>query len=326
MLSKKSIIIVLLVVFLAVFVYYSNKRAKITDIIGNSITSVYEDAISSIVIENQKGKITLVKKDDNTWILGENNFPVDRAKIGQLLEFLNLNTIKSIAANNQAKHSNYFVLDLKEGENRTEKNGVTLSILKQENLVFSLILGKTSFSPERLRYLRYPEQIEVYSTTIGSLPDLNEESKIWVDKSLYKFTDKNAVALTFKKGEKSIELKKEGKIFISEDGTVDNREVKFFIKQLGALEYEKPVIKTADLKQNLTTSVEFQNASKVELIFWEQEKSEAKIFYLQYKIENPTTELVLAQEISQDWFFQITEEDYSSIIKKNTKDFYKQKK
>ena len=169
---KKSFVILALVT-IALLVYFFS-RANSKKKTGN-IASVYEDKIDKILIENQQVTITLIKKTaKGDWRLQENNFPVSPTRLASLLQYFNFAEIKSLVARKEENHPKYSVADTN-NQTRKEEHGQRVKIFQKDKRVLDLILGRVAYSPERVRFIRFAGENEVYSSSIGSLPDLDLE-------------------------------------------------------------------------------------------------------------------------------------------------------
>ena len=113
---KKSFVILALVAIALLVYFFSRPSSKKKT--GN-IAPVYEDKIDKILIENQQGTITLIKKTaKGDWRLQENNFPVAPSRLASLLQYFNFAEIKSLVARKKENHPKYSVADT---NNQTRK-------------------------------------------------------------------------------------------------------------------------------------------------------------------------------------------------------------
>ena len=176
MLHKKNFVIPALVVIALLVYFFSTSSSKKKT---GSIASIYEDKINKITIENQQGTITLIKKSvKGDWRLQENDFSIDPTQLSSLLQYFNFAEIKSLVARKPENHSKYLVADAK-NKIREKENGQRVKIFQKDDVILDIILGRIAYSPERVRFIRFAKEDEVYSSSIeSSLPDLELDKNI----------------------------------------------------------------------------------------------------------------------------------------------------
>ena len=319
---KKSFVILALVT-IALLVYFFS-RANSKKKTGN-IASVYEDKIDKILIENQQVTITLIKKTaKGDWRLQENNFPVSPTRLASLLQYFNFAEIKSLVARKEENHPKYSVADTN-NQTRKEEHGQRVKIFQKDKRVLDLILGRVAYSPERVRFIRFAGENEVYSSSIGSLPDLDLEKDSWLNKRLYNFDAKKIVKFEFTKdGQKDTFFLKE-KEFVSQKSPqkkIAEKTLKNYLAKLANLE-TLPVLKKENLKKD--KAAEFANVSLEfadKTIFTIHQFKDKNNFYVSYQFQNSSPRWKLAQEISEKWIFQIPEGTAEIFATTKLKNFY----
>ena len=113
-------------------------------------------------------------------------------------------------------------------------------------------MGRIAYSPERVRFIRFAKEDEVYSSSIGSLPDLELDKEYWLNKRLYNFDAKKIVQFEFIKGNQKEGFVLKEKKFVSKkspqkkiaDSTITN-----YLNKITSL--EKLHLKKTSKKQTL---------------------------------------------------------------------------
>ncbi len=327
MLEKKSILGILALTVIALLVYFfSNPTAKKKT---SNIASVYEDKIDKIVIENGKGTLTLIKKTaKGDWRLKENDFPIAPRRLASFLQHFNFAKIKSLVARKPVNHFKYWVADAK-NKARKEENGQRVKIFQNDDVVLDIILGRIDYSPERVRFIRFTEDNEVYSSSVGSLPDLELDKEYWFNKSLYNFNVEKIISFEFAKGNQKDTFVVKGKKFVSQKSPkkkIAQKNINSYLNQLASLE-TLPIIKKTTPKEsiseeNLTefTVVKLELADKTILSIHQLQNKNN--FYVGYQLQNTSPRWQLAQEIAKQWHFQLLEREAAVLEKANLKKFY----
>ena len=319
MLHKKNFVIPALVVIALLVYFFSTSSSKKKT---GSIASIYEDKINKITIENQQGTITLIKKSvKGDWRLQENDFSIDPTRLSSLLQHFNFAEIKSLVARKPENHSKYLVADAK-NKIREKENGQRVKIFQKDDVILDIILGRIAYSPERVRFIRFAKEDEVYSSSIGSLPDLELDKEYWLNKRLYNFDAKKIVQFEFIKGnQKEVFVLKEKK-FVSQkspqkkiaDSTITN-----YLNKITSL---KTTPKKNIQKTNLTEVAIVKLELIDKTIFTIHQFKDKNNFYVSYQFQNSSPRWQLAQEISEKWIFQIPKETAEILATAKLKNFY----
>ena len=322
MLHKKNFVIPALVVIALLVYFFSTSSSKKKT---GSIASIYEDKINKITIENQQGTITLIKKSvKGDWRLQENDFSIDPTRLSSLLQHFNFAEIKSLVARKPENHSKYLVADAK-NKIREKENGQGVKIFQKDNLILDIILGRIAYSPERVRFIRFAKEDEVYSSSIGSLPDLELDKEYWLNKRLYNFDAKKIVQFEFIKGnQKEVFVLKEKK-FVSQKSPqkkIVQTNITQYLNQLATLE-TSPIIKKVtwknkDLNDISVVKLEFVDKTILSIHQFKDKNN----FYARYQLQNSSPRWQLAQEMAQKWIFQIPKETAEILATAKLKKFY----
>ena len=176
-----------------------------------------------------------------------------------------------------------------------------------------------------MRFIRFAGENEVYSSSIGSLPDLDLEKDSWLNKRLYNFDAKKIVKFEFTKdGQKDTFFLKE-KEFVSQKSPqkkIAEKTLKNYLAKLANLE-TLPVLKKENIKKD--KAAEFANVSLEfadKTIFTIHQFKDKNNFYVSYQFQNSSPRWKLAQEISVKWIFQIPKGTAEIFATTKLKNFY----
>ena len=326
MLTKRNSFIILFLVVFAATLYFANKDDAIetNEIV---IATIYEDTIDKISIDNLQGSI-MFKKQQNDWVLEQNDFPVDRQKLGELLQFLNFTKVKREITRNANEYARYFVESLEDNAvSRKQENGRRLRIWQKDKLALDVLLGSVVNSPERVRYFRYSDQKGVYAASIGEAPNLDANFDYWIDKSIYHFNKKDLSSLELiKEKQKELFSIKDNK-FSASKKAVNETVLNDIFTKISSINFDKPIAKQGDLSLDFSSVVNFSDGTNLTLkLLKKPKKAENQaMFYLEYVVTNASPRWQQALNLAQQWHFQIKESDYSAITNLDFATLYQDK-
>ncbi|MDI6788337.1 MAG: DUF4340 domain-containing protein, partial [Planctomycetota bacterium] len=192
MFKKILVPLIFLIVFIIIALVLKGPWGKSTyspAIPKKVITNFEPDQINRIEL-SQKDKQIILKRQENKWVVATSfNYPANQEKVSELLNKVKNLKQSDIASRNVEKHS-IFQVDAEQGK--------LLKILDTKEVILSdIYIGKTA-SDFQSTYVRprNSDEVVIVDDNLGRLVPL--ETKLWLDRTIFKFDYKEITQITLK--------------------------------------------------------------------------------------------------------------------------------
>ena len=215
--SKKNLIILaLILVVVAIATQLANRPGKKqTDAItGNPILAAnMVEAFDEVLIQDEKGKLHLQKKEGLWTIQEKDGYPLDMKKLLEMVENLTRQKVASRVTQDKQRLPYFKLVYQDEDKANSENSGTQLTLQKDGQEIFRLIAGKKRQSKSSRpdmpahddgTYLRIGQSSNVYLTK--ETLSFDTEVKEWIQTTLFRLDSKEIESIRYEANNSEFEL------------------------------------------------------------------------------------------------------------------------
>ena len=202
---KNNLVLLIILIVFAVLVFlfenpFQDRSRKAREDAGPLFSELQIDEVKKLQVKNADTTVTLINRDNEWFVVGEEEYPADPTLVKEALEKIQRIQRINLASKKKDKHTLFEVAD-----------GMATEVVlfgPKEKEIAHLYIGKSG--PDLFStYLRKAESDEVYLHEEHLKGQFDREINNWRDKRIFDFDAGGATALRIVKKEETIVLSKD---------------------------------------------------------------------------------------------------------------------